>query len=224
MDWDIFFDIHKDLPREGCGHDEYTQQAFEMIPPINKPQILDIGCGPGLQTIKLAKISNGHITAIDIHQPFLDQLTQHMIHENLLDRITPRNLSMTNMDFPEESFDIIWSEGSIFIMGFEQGLKKWRKYLKKNGYIAVHEMTWLKDHPPQEIADFWNRVYPAITTIEKNLEIIKQLDYHIIGHFPLPEDAWWEFYYDPLQQRLNKLLTKYKDNPQGLELINEHQL
>jgi hypothetical protein len=109
-------------------------------------------------------------------------------------------------------------------MGFEQGLKKWRKYLKKNGYIAVHEMTWLKNHPPQEITDFWNRVYPAITTIKKNLEIIKQLDYHIIGYFPLPEDAWWEFYYDPLQQRLNKLLTKYKDNPQGLELINEHQL
>jgi ubiquinone/menaquinone biosynthesis C-methylase UbiE len=79
-----------------------------MIPPINKPQILDIGCGPGLQTIKLAKISNGHITAIDIHQPFLDQLQQHILKENLTDRITPRNLSMTDMDFPEESFEIIW--------------------------------------------------------------------------------------------------------------------
>jgi ubiquinone/menaquinone biosynthesis C-methylase UbiE len=224
MDWEIFFDIHKDLPREGSGRDEYTEQAYKMIPAIDHPKILDIGCGPGLQTIKLAKLSNGHITAIDIHQSFLEQLKQNIKHEKLTERITPRNLSMTTMDFPEETFDIIWSEGSIFIMGFEQGLKEWKKFLKKPGYIAVHEMAWLKDNPPQEIIDFWNQQYPAITTIEKNIEIIRQYGYHLIGNFPLPDDAWWEFYYDPLQQRLKKLQTKYKDNPQGMELIKDHQL
>jgi ubiquinone/menaquinone biosynthesis C-methylase UbiE len=224
MDWEIFFDIHKDLPREGSGRDEYTEQAYNMIPPIDHPQILDIGCGPGLQTIKLAKISKGHITAIDIHQPFLEQLQQQIKNENLRDQITPRNLSMTDMDFPEETFDIIWSEGSIFIMGFEQGLKEWRKYLKKPGFIAVHEMAWLKDNPPQEIINFWNQAYPAITTIKKNIEIIKKCGYHLIGNFPLPDDAWWEFYYNPLQERLDKLQTKYKDNPKGMELIKEHQL
>ncbi|MBU0497413.1 MAG: methyltransferase domain-containing protein [Candidatus Thermoplasmatota archaeon] len=223
MDWDIFFDIHKDLPRQGSGRDEYTQKAFEMIPPLQQPHILDIGCGPGLQTIKLAKLTSGSIIAIDIHQPYLDQLQQHIKKENLTDRITPRNLSMFTMDFPEESFDIIWAEGSIFIVGFEQGLKQWKKYIKKNGYLAVHEMTWLKDNPPQEIKQYWNQVYPAISTIEKNLEIIKQCGYRIVGYFPLSEDAWWEFYYDPLEKRLQTLRSKYKNNPEALEMIKEEQ-
>jgi len=120
MNWDIFFEIHKDLPREGSGRDEYTQKAFEMIPKINQPNILDIGCGPGLQTIKLAKMSNGKIIAIDIHQPYLDQLKQTAKKEKLLDRIDIVNKSMVDMDFPEEYFDIIWAEGSIFIIGFDK--------------------------------------------------------------------------------------------------------
>jgi ubiquinone/menaquinone biosynthesis C-methylase UbiE len=35
---------------------------------------LDIGCGLGMQTIELAKLSKGQIDALDNHQPFLDQL------------------------------------------------------------------------------------------------------------------------------------------------------
>ena len=190
MDWEIFFDIHKNLPREGSGRDEYTQKAFEMIPTIKQPRILDIGCGPGLQTIKLAKLTDGKIIGIDIHQPYLDQLEKSAIKEKLTDRIKILNQSMFDMNFPEEYFDIIWAEGSIFIIGFEQGLNEWKKFIKKNGYLAIHEMTWLKDNPPKEISDYWKKVYPAITTIEKNLEIIKKCNYKLIGHFPLPEDAW----------------------------------
>jgi ubiquinone/menaquinone biosynthesis C-methylase UbiE len=223
MDWEIFFDIHKNLPREGSGRDEYTQKAFEIIPPIKQPRILDIGCGPGLQTIKLAKLTDGEIIGIDIHQPYLDQLEKNAKKENLSHRIKTINQSMFNLDFPKEYFDIIWAEGSIFIIGFEQGLNEWKKFIKKNGYLAIHEMTWLKDNPPKEISDYWKKMYPAITTIEKNIEIIKKCNYKIIGYFPLPEDAWWDFYYNPLEKRLKKLKSKYKNNPKALEMINEEQ-
>lgn len=223
MDWKIFFDIHKNLPREGSGRDEYTQKAFEMIPHIKQPHILDVGCGPGLQTIKLAKLTDGEILGIDIHQPYLDQLDNSAKKEKLSDRIKTLNKSMINMDFPEEYFDIIWAEGSIFIIGFERGLSEWKKFIKKNGYLAIHEMTWLKDNPPKEIYDYWQKIYSAITTVEKNLEIIKKCNYKLIGYFTLPEDAWWDLYYNPLEKRLKELGLKYKDNPKALEMINEEQ-
>jgi len=221
MDWEIFFDIHKDLPRQGSGRDKYTQEAYEMIPKLEQPLILDVGCGPGLQTIKLAKLSGGNIIAIDIHQPYLEQLKQSAEKEEVLDKIEILNKSMFNMDFPKEYFDIIWAEGSIFIIGFEKGIEEWKKYIKKDGYLAIHEMAWLKDNPPKEILDFWEQVYPAITTIENNLEIIKKCNYKLVGHFPLPEDAWWDLYYNPLEKRLKKLETKYKNNTKALEMINE---
>jgi ubiquinone/menaquinone biosynthesis C-methylase UbiE len=221
MDWEIFFDIHKNLPRQGSGRDIYTKNAYDMIPKLKQPLILDVGCGPGLQTIKLAKLSGGKIIAIDIHQPYLEQLKQSAEKEKILDRIEILNKSMFKMDFPEEYFDIIWAEGSIFIIGFEKGLEEWKKFIKKDGYLAIHEMTWLKDNPPQKISDYWEQVYPAITTIENNLEIIKKCNYKLIGHFPLPEDAWWDLYYNPLEKRLKKLELRYKNNIKALDMINE---
>ena len=224
MDWEIFFDIHKDLPRQGSGRDEYTQKAFEMIPEIKQPKILDIGCGPGIQTIKLAKITDGEIIGIDIHQPYLDQFEKNAKKHNLLNRIKAIKKSMTEMDFQEEYFDIIWAEGSIFIIGFEQGLKEFKKFIKPNGYLAVHEMAWIKNDPPKEIYDYWQKVYPAISNADKNLKIINKCGYKILGHFTLPEDAWWDLYYTPLEERLQKLKIKYKNNEEALEMIKEEEL
>jgi hypothetical protein len=96
--------------------------------------------------------------------------------------------------------------------------------VKKNGYLAVHEMTWLKDDPPKEISDYWQKVYPAIATIDKNIEIIKNCNYKLIGHFPLPEDAWWKLYYTPLEKRLINMKIKYYNNPEALSLIKEEEL
>ena len=224
IDWDLLCEIHKDMPRQGSGRNKYTKKAFDMIPRIDKPNILDIGCGPGMQTIALAKLSGGHVIGIDIIQQYLDQLQESIEKEHLQERVQAVNQSMDNIQFPEASFDILWAEGSIFIMGFEQGLREWRKYIKPKGYLAVHEMAWIKENPPQEIREYWERVYPQIATIEDNLRIIKQCGYRTLGYFPLPEDAWWEFYYTPLENRLKDLKIKFKDNTKAMEMIKETEL
>ena len=72
----IFFEIHADLPREGPGRDKYTAKAFGTLPKLDKPRILDIGCGPGGPTMELARLSGGHVIGMDIHQPYLDRLSQ----------------------------------------------------------------------------------------------------------------------------------------------------
>jgi ubiquinone/menaquinone biosynthesis C-methylase UbiE len=224
MDMEIFLDVHKDLPRQDSGRDKYTQKAFEIIPKINQPRILDIGCGPGIQTIKLAKLSDGEVIGIDIFQQYLDQLDGLIKKENLQNKVKAINQSMDNIKFPEEFFDIIWAEGSIFIIGFETGLKDWKKYIRPNGYLAVHEMAWLKENPPKEIKEYWQRVYPKISSIDNMIKIIQKCGYKILGHFTLPKDAWWDLYYTPLENRLEDLRIKYKNNTKAIEMINEEQL
>jgi tRNA G46 methylase TrmB len=52
----IFFEVHNDLPREGPGDNKSTRKAYLTLPVIlEKPRVLDIGCGPGMQTVELAK-------------------------------------------------------------------------------------------------------------------------------------------------------------------------
>jgi SAM-dependent methyltransferase len=220
---DLIFEIHDDLPRQGVGRDIYTRRAYEMLPPLDKPRILDIGCGSGAPTLEIARLSGGKVTALDVHQPYLDELDRRAAAARLADRITTLNGSMLDMDFPDESFDLLWSEGSIFIIGFDKGLEAFKRLIRPGGFFAVHDIAWLRPDPPPELLEYWTTCYPAIRDIPHNLEVIESAGYELLGHFPLPDDAWWDEYYGPLQQRLPKLRAKYADNPDAQAMLDESE-
>jgi len=219
---DVFFEIHKDLPREGPGCNESTKKAFELLPEVkDKPVILDIGCGPGMQTRELARLSSGHITALDNHLPFLNQLKADVKKAQYENIITVIRSSMFDSCFKKESFDIIWSEGALYIMDFKTGLKYWKRFLKPGGCMAVTELSWFEDNPPRELFEFWMNAYPTINNIQKNMEVIENSGYTNIAHFTLPEKAWWDDYYKPVEKRIQMLVEKYKNNPEALAVLNE---
>ena len=45
-----------------------------MLPELAKPRILDMGCGSGIPTLELARLSRGEAIGIDIDQPALDTI------------------------------------------------------------------------------------------------------------------------------------------------------
>ena len=209
----IFFEIHKDIPRDGPGENEFTKQAFLILKDLPKnPLILDIGCGPGMQTIELAKTTDGKIIAIDTHEPFLDVLKKKAITEGLDEKIEVQKGSMFSLEFEKNSFDLIWSEGAIFIIGFSRGLTEWKQYLKDGGYLVVSEVSWLRKDIPEEPKKFWESDYPEIKSIADNIKIIEESGYLPVGHFVLPKSGWWNDYYNPLIERIKFLREKYSGN------------
>jgi SAM-dependent methyltransferase len=219
----IFWEIHSKLPREGPGDDASTRKAFSMLPDLpTAPRILDVGCGPGMQTLELARITDGPIIALDTHQPFLDELAKRAKDAGVDERVTTVRESMFAMPFPAESFDLIWSEGAIYFMGLRQGLERWKHLLRARGYIVVTEPCWLKRDITDELRAFW-REYPGMTTPENCIQIIGEAGYSEVGHFTLPEAAWWDDYYRPMELRLPTLRQKHKDNLAAMKIIDEAQ-
>lgn len=221
----IFFEIHSSLPREGPGDNESTRKAYLMLPDLpEKPRILDVGCGPGMQTIELAKLSNGRIDALDNHQPFLDHLKKRAEEEGVSDRINIINGDMFALNYEDKSFDLIWSEGAIYIIGFEKGIREWRKLLTDKGYVVVSELSWLRPDPPEEVRKFFAEGYPGIKTINENLETIKKAGYRIINHFVLPDESWWNNYYIPIAAKIPSLRLKYRDDKEALAILDCEEL
>ena len=222
MNEEIASQIEKDLLREGLC--KYTREAFQMLPKLDKPRILDIGCGSGGPTLELARLSQGEIIGLDIDQPSLDRLARKIEQAGLSDRVRAVNCSMLNMDFANESFDIIWAEGSTFVIGFEKALKEWRRFLKPEGFLVAHEMTWARPAPPQEVYNYWKGIAASgIRTVTEYLEQIPACGCDVVGYFTLPEDVWWIEYYGPLQNRIQELRPKYISDSNALEVFNKEQ-
>jgi len=200
MSIDILTELDKEHFRERFT--KYSVKAFRMLPHLDKPRILDVGCGTGIPTMELARLTAGQIVGLDIDQASLDEFDQKIKLSGLSARVRTLKCSMSQIDFPDESFDIIWAEGSIFLIGFERGLREWRRILKINGFLVVHD---------------------EIETLGKSLERLSEFGYVLWGQLELPEDAWWAEYYKPLEKRIDELRTKYRDNPDALKLLDREQ-
>lgn len=191
---------YKDHLREGLV--KYTRKAFKMLPKRPFPCMLDIGCGSGVPTMELAKLSDGEIVAIDTSQTALDRLAGKIKKAGLAARVRAEKCSMLNMDFPDASFDIIWAEGSIAVIGFEKGLKEWRRLLKTGGFLVVHD----------DLGDL----------TEKRRQI-SQCGYELINHFVLSEDIWWNEYYSLLDKKLNEIWIKHASNVKTVTIMDNDQ-
>jgi ubiquinone/menaquinone biosynthesis C-methylase UbiE len=221
----IFYEVHSNLPREGPGENQSTEKAFRALKNWpSKPRILDIGCGPGMQTITLAKLSNAQITAVDNHQAFLDQLNRNAKKEAVSDRIKTVKGDMFNLPYEKGSFDLIWCEGAIFIIGFEKGLREWRPLLTEHGYLVTSELSFLRKDLPQELDAYMKEMYAglensAANTVEENIETARKTGYKVIDSFILPKSGWWDNYYTPIEAKLSALQAKHKGEPEALAYL-----
>ena len=195
------FQVRKDKIRKRLL--KYTRKAFRLIPRMDKPRILDIGCGSGISTLELARLSQGGIIGIDIDQAALDKFTAKIREAGLADRIQAINCSMFDMDFADEIFDMIWSEGSIYAIGFERGLREWRRFLKPGGFMVVHDEQG---------------------NVKGKLKQISKCNYELIGYFILSEETWWTEYFAPLEKLIAESRARYSDDPKVLEELRQAQI
>lgn len=207
---EYFIEFYKRLDRQGPGDDKYTEMAYALLENLpSNPRILDVGCGSGSQTLALARMAPCEITAVDVYDCLLNKLNENAGKENLQGTITTLNASMFELPFNAEQFDLIWSEGSIYIMGFEKGLGEWKRFLKPGGYMVASEITWLRKDIPAEILDFWNTAYPEIGTTTEKLSVIEKCGYQPLAHLTLPQYGWQKNYYDLMEAQKQDYLIKY---------------
>lgn len=200
MDRDIF-EI-KDECRKKLSR--YTLRAYSLIPEVDNPLILDIGCGTGVSSLEILKKCNGIIYAVDPDLSSIEQLKKKVSLLNLNSRIKIFNDSIYNTDIFKEKFDIVLAEGLLNVIGFENGLPLLIGHLKKRGYIIIHDE--LKD-------DSHKRV------------MFENYNLRLLDTFVLDENVWWNDYYSCLEERIKAFkrndlfkneideIAGYRENP-----------
>ncbi len=91
---------------------ELCTEAAKYINP-NATDLLDIGCGAGNYTLKmLTKINNLNCTLNDLSMPMLERAKQR-VSAQTNGNVTLIQDDMRNLDFPENSFDIVLAAATL---------------------------------------------------------------------------------------------------------------
>ena len=224
FDFNLICEYFSVLERQGPGSPEMTLKALGFIDNLtSESRIADLGCDSGGQTMTLAQNAPGMITGIDMFPTFIDLFNANARSLGLDNRVKGIVGSMDDLPFKDEELDLIWSEGAIYNIGFEKGLRYWHKFLKPGGFVAVTEASWFTEERPEEIEAFWNNIYPAIDTIPRVLDILQKSGYIPVACFILPEICWTENFYDLQVKAQEIFLQKHRGNKMAEELVENER-
>lgn len=209
MDWDAFFTVHSDLPREGPGCAADVHWALDAAGVSGAVPVCDAGCGPGADLEVLAEaLPQARLTGVEMHAGFVQSARSRCARFG--DRVT---VVQGDMARPGGPYDLIWCAGALYFLGVTEGLSGWRAALAPGGWVAFSEPVLLDGEQPQAVREFWAE-YPAITDLAGIAARVTAAGYRVRGH-RLIVGAPWSAYYDPLQARIDHLRGTEPDSALG---------
>lgn len=217
----LFLEIYGTLPRAGPGSTVDTLRALHMLPNQNPRTILDLGCGPGPQTLVLAEVlPDAEILAVDLTPSMAAEAERRCRGAGFGDRVRVVEGDLLAPEVPLKSQDLIWCEGAIYFAGVEEALLAWAPLLAPGGAAAFTESIWIHHSPPNELVAWWRGEYPGITDESGVRALIKQAGYETVGSFVLPADSWRDEYYVPMQDRIIEFRAVHRNDETAKEIAD----
>ena len=203
---DIMYEVFGPLEQGAPGNEASTLRALDAVPGRDAVRdVLDLGVGHGRTTFTLVQaLREARVTAVEIHAPFVEGMVEHAREAGVADRVRAVCGDMENIDVAEGSMDLIWAEGSIYVMGMERALAMWRPWLRSGGCVAFSGFVWWTDDPPREAGEFWAVEYPDMASEVAIRSRAEAAGYRVVSSFRMSRDAH-DAYYVPLEARVAEL-------------------
>lgn len=221
--WQLFFEVFEHLPRQGPGSRACVERALALCVGLpSSPAVVDLGCGVGAQTLQLAElIPSATIVAVDCHAPAIERLRATVARLGLATRITAMIGDMADPGLPAGHFDLVWSEGALYNIGLAKALGICRDLLRPGGYVAFTDPVWRVVCPPEQIKVAFEQDYPTMGRPEDDVAAIQASGFELLGHFTLPDEAWWDDFYTPMEARIAELRMRYAADTEAQAALDQ---
>lgn len=199
MDWQSFFTVHKDLPREGPGTPDDVAWACALAGLAKDASICDAGSGPGGDVAALLDAApRGRVVAAD---PHFGEAADARLADEPRARGTQAEFA-TLRSLPEAPFDMIWSAGALYFLGLEEGPRTVSPALKSGGILAFSEPCRFVETPSAEAEAIFEG-YP-LRDAKQIVELVEAAGFTVLGHRRVTDDGW-EAYFQPMESRIAAL-------------------
>lgn len=166
--------LHReDLYMPGAPHTAHSQFMVDLAQKHAGSQILDVGCGTGVNSIELKK-RGFECTGIEIESQYVEQANQH---------IPAFQMSAQSLQFPDKSFDtILMVEVLEHLEDPEKAISEAARVARKNVILSVPNIL------PLEVCVEYNLImHHFFDSTHLNFFTPSMLERFLKSHFPKVE-------------------------------------
>ena len=136
----------------------YGRRTVERLGLAPGARVLDVCCGSGASAIPAAEVvgPGGSVVGVDLAENLLE-LARAKAEKRALENIDFQSGDLTNLPFPDDSFDaVVCVFGIFFVPDMEAALRELKRVVRPAGRLAI--TTWGPRFFEPATAAFWNSV------------------------------------------------------------------
>ncbi|OUQ25836.1 hypothetical protein B5E77_10175 [Lachnoclostridium sp. An131] len=155
-DDDAFFNNYINLRNAESNYNDLIEQpiVFELIGNVKDKAVMDIGCGYGAMTIKIANSGAKYVLGIDSSKKMIQKGMLENSHENITYKVLPAEQIASSI---HEKFDLIVSCLAIhYVEDFQKLFSDIYNLLEQNGnfiFSMEHPMYTASKFPQQWVTE-----------------------------------------------------------------------
>ena len=144
------------MPIVHAGGASATDKLLDLLAIQESMNILEIGCGTGYTACNVAEKYSCKVVGIDLSDKMINRAQERVQKRNLQDQVEFRVADATKLPFEDSSFDIVFLESVVNIIGvpdvIQNVFKEISRVLKPGGKMGMNEVYRSED-APQEVLD-----------------------------------------------------------------------
>jgi ubiquinone/menaquinone biosynthesis C-methylase UbiE len=158
--YQLMAELGKTVIHPGGGRSTEELLAIAALQPGQR--VLDAGCGIGTTAAQIARRFDCEVVALDINEANLDRARCTVEQTGVDDRVTVRRGDIEQLDFAEESFDVVIVEAVTMFVNRRRAASEVVRVCRHGGRVVDHEFIWRKPPPPGPRELFMGKVCPGI--------------------------------------------------------------
>ncbi|MEV7966136.1 methyltransferase domain-containing protein [Sphaerisporangium sp. NPDC088356] len=185
-------------------------------------RVLDVGCGIGTSTFRLAESTPAEIVGISNNQSQIDEANRRARARGLDHRVSFENADVLALPYADGSFDVVWVFEALMHMDRVPTLREIRRVLRPGGRVVVTDLLQhgplsedarrtVETHMEEMLSGslLEQEAYRALVA-ESGLEVVELTD--ISEH--TKKTAWRV--YDAVNERHDEMVERYGQEVSGL--------
>ena len=132
-----------------------TQQLLKMCQIAPGKRVLEVGCGVGMTSWRLAKEYGCTVVGVDLSPEMIAWSQKRAEREGVADQTEFRVANAEQLPFDDHEFDIVICESvTAFPEDKGRAVNEYARVTKSGGYVGMNEGTWINYPPPEDLAEY----------------------------------------------------------------------